>query len=75
VVAHLGKTGETHLLARTEDEWYDALARLLTEKELRRTMGAAGRAYAVAHYSFEDVGRALDGLLRGVSSRARGLRT
>ena len=43
----------THFVARTEDEWYTHLSQLLNDAELRRQMGAAGRDYAVTHYSVE----------------------
>jgi glycosyltransferase involved in cell wall biosynthesis len=39
------------ILARTDDEWRAALVLLLAEPDLRRRMGAAGRARAVDHYS------------------------
>jgi glycosyltransferase involved in cell wall biosynthesis len=42
---------QTHFLARTEDDWYARLSQLLTDHGLRRTMGEAGRKYAVEHYS------------------------
>ncbi|HEX8173191.1 MAG TPA: glycosyltransferase family 4 protein [Thermoanaerobaculia bacterium] len=75
VVAHLGREGETHFFARTPDEWYEALARLLREPQRRQVMGAACRAYAIEHYSVEEVGRCLDELLRGAASRMRHLPT
>lgn len=43
----------THLVARTEDEWYEHLSRLLSDEALRRRMGESGRKYAVANYSVE----------------------
>ena len=49
--AELGKPNVTHLFARTEDDWCAALARLLTDEDLRRRMGAAGRQYAVENYT------------------------
>lgn len=49
--AETGEAGRTHLSATTPDEWHAALARLLADEELRRTMGAAGRAYALEHFT------------------------
>ncbi|HEV2761900.1 MAG TPA: glycosyltransferase family 4 protein [Pyrinomonadaceae bacterium] len=49
--ADIGEPGTTHLLAATHDEWRDALARLLADPDLRRTMGHAGRRHALAHYT------------------------
>jgi glycosyltransferase involved in cell wall biosynthesis len=48
--AEIGVAGETHLEATTQDEWRDALGRLLSDAALRRAMGAAGRAHSVAHF-------------------------
>ncbi|KXK07294.1 MAG: hypothetical protein UZ17_ACD001000105 [Acidobacteria bacterium OLB17] len=43
----LGREGETHLAANSNDDWYNALRSLLSDPEKRRTMGRAGRQYAV----------------------------
>jgi glycosyltransferase involved in cell wall biosynthesis len=49
--AEIGEPGVTHLSARSEDEWYAALARLLSDRELRQKMGAAGRQHALQYYT------------------------
>lgn len=49
--AEIGEPNVTHFMARTEDEWYRALAKLLAEPNLARSMGAAGRQHAIDHYS------------------------
>jgi glycosyltransferase involved in cell wall biosynthesis len=49
--AEIGEPGVTHLLATTTDEWQASLARLVADAGLRRRMGAAGRAHALAHYT------------------------
>ena len=57
VATHVGTTpllirnGENGLLVRTEDEWVDALERLVCDPALRARLGAAARADAVAKYS------------------------
>lgn len=51
--AEIGKPNVTHFFARTEDEWCKALAQLLTNENLRRSMGAAGRQHAIEHYAVE----------------------
>lgn len=38
------------LLCETEDQWREALNRLVDDPNLRHTLGVAGRAYAVQHY-------------------------
>ncbi len=49
--AEIGVPGETHLCAATQKEWCDALAQLLSNANLRASMGAAGRRYALQHYT------------------------
>ncbi|MGI9166334.1 MAG: glycosyltransferase family 4 protein [Pyrinomonadaceae bacterium] len=49
--AELGESGMTHFPARTNDEWRDALALLLSDPEKRKQMGAAGRRYVIKNYS------------------------
>jgi glycosyltransferase involved in cell wall biosynthesis len=49
--AEIGEAEMTHLAARSEDEWYAALSRLLSDANLRRKMGAAGRQHALQHYT------------------------
>jgi glycosyltransferase involved in cell wall biosynthesis len=53
VCATMGIPGETHLLAATDDEWLDALRRLITDSELRTRMGRAGRAFAERHFALD----------------------
>jgi glycosyltransferase involved in cell wall biosynthesis len=43
--------GETGLFARTDDEWFDALATLRDNPQLRRGFGVAGRRRAASHFS------------------------
>ena len=49
----IAEANRTHFVARTEKEWYEHLARLLSDADLRRRMGEAGRGYAVQHYSID----------------------
>jgi glycosyltransferase involved in cell wall biosynthesis len=53
VCRDIAQTNQTHFVARTEDEWYAHLSRLLTDETLRRRMGETGRRYAVEHYSID----------------------
>ncbi len=49
--AEIGTPDVTHLFATTEDEWFLALSKLLSDESLRQRMGAAGRQHAVEHYT------------------------
>jgi L-malate glycosyltransferase len=49
------RDGENGLLVRTEDEWLNALVRLLDDPQLRRRLGEAARRDAVAKYSTKAV--------------------
>lgn len=51
ITAQVVRDGETGILVRTEDEWLDALERLVREPELRRRLGEAGRRDVLAKYS------------------------
>jgi glycosyltransferase involved in cell wall biosynthesis len=51
--AEIGVAGTTHLFANTNEEWHQALADLLTNPEMRREMGAAGRRFVIEHYGLE----------------------
>jgi len=45
--------GKNGFLARTQEEWTEALETLITTPSLRRKMGEEGRWRAVAHYSYQ----------------------
>ena len=64
VCATMGEPGRTHLVATTTDEWSSAIRRLLADAALRHSMGAAGRAFAEAHYSLSAQADTLAGVLR-----------
>jgi len=66
ICAEIAVDGVTHFAASTIDEWTAALSRLLADAELRRTMGAAGRACAVAQYSLQRHAADLADALAGV---------
>ncbi|MBA2377992.1 MAG: glycosyltransferase family 4 protein, partial [Blastocatellia bacterium] len=54
ICAEMGLDGETHISARSEGDWYNALDLLLGDVELRRRMGAAGRRYSLEHFTVEE---------------------
>jgi glycosyltransferase involved in cell wall biosynthesis len=49
--AEIGEPEVTHLAARSDDEWYGALKRLLSNAGLRKEMGEAGREHALQDYT------------------------
>ena len=49
--AEIGEPEVTHLAARSDDEWYGALKRLLSNAGLRKGMGEAGREHALQYYT------------------------
>lgn len=49
------RDGENGLLVRSEDEWVDALERLVRDSALRRRLGEAARKDALAKYSTKAV--------------------
>jgi len=53
-MAEIGETGVTHFQATDKDEWLRALERLLSDPQLRQTMGESGRRHVVEHYSLSD---------------------
>lgn len=63
--------GQTGLLATSESEWERALRRLIGDPELRRRMGEAGRARAVADYSLASQAPRLVELFRSVAKKGR----
>jgi glycosyltransferase involved in cell wall biosynthesis len=71
IVASIGRPGLTHLEARSEDEWFDGLSRLLTDPALRDAMGKAGRRYAVEQYSTQRAAATLAGVFRTVAGKRR----
>jgi glycosyltransferase involved in cell wall biosynthesis len=68
----VGEPGVTHLCARTPEEWLAALRRLVDDADLRRRMGAAGRAHAVDHYSVDRMAGVLAGAIRQAAEVGRG---
>jgi len=71
VVASIGRPGLTHLEARSGEEWFDGLSRLLADAPLREAMGTAGRRYAVEQYSTRQAAATLAGVFRTVADKRR----
>ncbi|KAA0678281.1 glycosyltransferase [Roseomonas genomospecies 6] len=60
--------GVNGFLAETPEEWTNALRRLAADPDLRRRLGAAGRAKVERHYSLEGTAPRLIELLRAAAS-------
>ena len=71
IVAGIGRPGVTHLEARSEEEWFDGLSRLLTDPALRERIGNAGRRYAVDHYSTRQAAATLASVFTTVADQRR----
>jgi glycosyltransferase involved in cell wall biosynthesis len=63
--------GATGFLARDPAEWRTALGRLIDDEDLRRSMGAKGRARAVEAYSLQAHAPRLVEIMRKVRRAAR----
>lgn len=63
--------GVNGFLAKTEAEWSNALITLLSDKELRRRMGLAGRKKVEQQYSLQVYGPKVASLLYDVAQIAR----
>ena len=53
-IAEIGEAGVTHFNASTYEEWKNFLGVLISDRERRLAMGAAGRRYAEVHYNLPD---------------------
>ncbi|WP_202412856.1 glycosyltransferase family 4 protein [Duganella lactea] len=65
--------GSNGFLASTDDAWYEALMRLLTNQTLRNAMGCRGRQMVEQKYCLEVTGPKLLGSLRTVASNGKGI--
>lgn len=53
VCAEIGEDGKTHFNAASDEDWYNSLDKLLSDKNLRSAMGEAGRRYSLAAYGLQ----------------------
>lgn len=65
-IVHEGGNG---YLARSEEEWLDALTRLLTDATLRQTLGQAGRHRVEMMYSIQKTGPVMAHWLREAAEK------
>ena len=72
--AETGELGRTHFDASSPDEWRDRIAALLSNPDLRKNMGEAGRQHALQNYTVpmqaDKLARALRGAVSSGSSAA-----
>ena len=66
--------GVNGFLASTEQEWVEKLGRLLSDPDLRRAFGEAGRRTVEERYSLQKAAPILAATLRGVIDRTGGKR-
>jgi glycosyltransferase involved in cell wall biosynthesis len=72
-IGEIGKVGETHFCATTDSDWYNALAALIDDQQVRKRMGAAGRRHVVENYSLPNQVDNLTRVLReAVANRKSG---
>ncbi len=63
--------GENGFLAQTDDQWLEALSCLLADADLRRRMGAAGRAVVEQTYSLQVTAPRLVAMLREAAGKRK----
>lgn len=66
VCGEIGEDGRTHFNAASGQDWYNSLGKLLSDKNLRTTMGQAGRLHSVATYGLEEHSTLLANTLKAV---------
>jgi glycosyltransferase involved in cell wall biosynthesis len=71
VCASMGIPGRTHFSAVTDDDWLDALRRLVTAASLRERMSIEGRAFAEEHYDIESQADALAAVIRSAMDKRK----
>jgi glycosyltransferase involved in cell wall biosynthesis len=64
ICAELGEPDVTHFNASTHEEWAAALGKLLSDADLRRSMGEAGRRHSLENYTLGKNAKKLAAALR-----------
>ena len=73
VCAEIGEADVSHFEAVTEEDWYDALDILLTDRTRREKMGKAGRNFALRDFTIGMHCEKLKDILEGVYEKSRNL--
>lgn len=68
VCAEIGEPGLTHFNAITEEDWYNPLNDLLSDSDLRKSMGQAGRVHSEQEYRLDKIADILADTLRSVAA-------
>ena len=63
--AEIGNAGKTHFNARTDEDWYNSLDKLLCNGDLRAGIGTAGRMYSLENYTIPKQINKLISVFRG----------
>lgn len=71
VCAEIGEPGATHFNASNQEDWYNALDKLLADENLRRRMGENGRAVSLRDYAVGVQFEKLETTLRKVYEKRR----
>ena len=66
VCAEISEPGGTHFNASSDEDWYNALDKLLSDDGLRAAMGRAGREHSLANYRLDIHAETLARVLREV---------
>ena len=69
VCAEIGEPGQTHFNAANPEDWYNNLDKLLTDENLRKRMGKAGRRVSLRDYTIGAQLEKLENALRKVYER------
>ena len=68
VCAEMGEPNLTHFNAKTDEDWYNSLDRLLSDSGLRKKMGAEARNHCLKHYTLSIQTKILAQALSGVKN-------
>lgn len=66
VCAEIGRPNLTHFNAVMEEDWYNALDKLLSEPDLRKKMGVSAREFSLEHYALEKQAEKLTELFKQI---------
>lgn len=62
--SELGEPGKTHFNAETQEDWYNSLDRLLSDRDQREKMGDSGRRYSLDNFALSTQADKLAQVLR-----------